>query len=218
MRTCVKMIGPAVLLAVPLFAGSGMAADSVGESIYQHCKTCHGPAGQGGEAGKYPRIAGLPQDYIQRQLNNFKLRKRINKPMLPIFKNWRFDKDAVAEVAAYVTAMPEPTTPSFEPSAERLADFDTREEFDEMGRELFEETCSQCHGEDGRGRADKESPPLVNQYPDYLMKQIGDFINGRREHEHAKKMFGELYEEELESLLVHLGRLGSQSAGGNRPR
>ena len=192
-------------------AGVVLADASIGQSIYQHCKNCHGTVGEGGKDGKYPRIAALPSDYIQRQLSNFKLRKRVNKPMLPIFKNWRFDEDAMAEVAAYVATLPEPSPPVFEPSAERLAEFDSREEFDELGRELFRGTCSQCHGDDARGREDKEAPPLVNQYPNYLMKQISDFSNGRREHEHAEKMFGELYEEEVESLLVHLGRLGSKT-------
>jgi cytochrome c553 len=207
MRASVNSFGFAALL---LFGNAAIAADSVGESIYQHCKNCHGAAGEGGEAGKYPRIAGLPQAYIEKQLNDFKLRKRLNKPMLPIFKNWRFNQDAMAEVAAYLTALPAPDVPPFEPSAKRLADFDSREEFEAIGQELFEGTCAQCHGDDGQGRADKESPPLVNQYPDYLIRQIGDFINGRREHEHAQKMFGELYEEEVESLMAYLGKLGKK--------
>jgi len=207
-----KQIGWVILAVMALFNSSLMAADSVGESIYQHCKNCHGPAGEGGNAGEYPRIAALPKDYIVRQLNNFKLRKRVNKPMLPIFKNWRFNKDAMAEVASYLAALPEPTgLPVFEPSPQRLADFDSREEFNELGRELFEDNCTQCHGDDGRGRADKEAPPLVNQYPNYLLKQISDFISGQRQHEHAKKMFGELYEEEVEALVAHLGRLGRGS-------
>jgi cytochrome c553 len=211
MSSSKPMIGPVVLLPLLFFAASALADTSLGENVYQHCSSCHGPDGAGGKGGEYPRIAGLPQAYIERQLENFKLRKRINKPMLPIFKNWRFNQEVMAAVAGYVNALPQPRIPPFEPSAERLADFDSREEFDALGRELFEGTCAQCHGEDGRGRADKDSPPLVNQYPTYLKKQIGDFVGGRRQHEHAEKMFGELYEEEVDSLLVHLGRLAEQA-------
>ena len=201
-----------LLLSPP--AGA-MADDSVGAGIYQHCKTCHGTAGEGGSNGKYPRIAGLSQDYLQRQLNHFKLRKRINKPMVPIFKNWRFDQDAMAEVSAYIAAMPIPDIAGFEPGAERLTDFDSREEFDGLGEELFVDNCAQCHGEDAQGRLDKEAPPLVNQYPAYLMKQIADFVAGRREHEHAAKMFGEMYQEEIEAILTHVGQLAKSSSGGN---
>lgn len=213
MHLVTTVFSTAVLASVALLTGDA-TADSGGEGIYQHCKNCHGSAGEGGKDGEYPRIAALPEDYIERQINNFKLRKRINKPMVPTFKNWRFDEEAIAEVAAYVSAQPEPTIPAFEPSAERLSEFESRQEFEELGSELFEITCSQCHGMDGRGRIDKEAPPLVNQYPNYIFKQIRDFVNGSREHEHAAKMFGELYEEEVESLLVHLGRLSKQGKAG----
>ena len=208
-----------ILGVVAVAVGIGLvqavhAGDSPGENTYQHCNSCHGAAGQGGERGKYPRIAALPQAYIERQLQNFKWRKRVNKPMVPVFKSGHFNEDAMEEVAAYLTQLPEPALKPYQPSVGILADFDSRQEFDDLGKEYFEENCDQCHGEDGRGRADKEAPPLVNQYPAYIRKQIGDFAAGRREHEHAAKMFGEMYEEELESLLVHLGRLSKGVGGG----
>jgi cytochrome c553 len=207
-RTLTRFGGICLIAAVLPAA----AADTgMGEQIYAHCQTCHGERGQGGKNGEYPRIAGLPQAYIEKQLNQFKTRKRMNKPMLPIFKNWRFNQEAMAAVAAYVHALPvdRSVIEAYVPAPEVLADFQSREEFEELGRELFQGTCDQCHGEDGRGRADKESPPLVDQYPAYLRKQIGDFAGGRREHESAAKMFGELYAEEVDSLLVYLGKLGA---------
>lgn len=210
----IRLLGTAFAALILLYPVLGMGEDSVGEQIYFHCKNCHGVTGEGGKDGKYPRIAGMPQDYVERQLNNFKLRKRINKPMVPIFKNWRFDDDAISLVAAYVHQLPESTPAPYEPSKELLADFDSREEFDELGRDIFEENCTQCHGDDGRGRADKEAPPLVNQYHSYIRKQINDFINGRREHEHAEKMFGELYEEEIDALLSHLGTISGAPPEG----
>jgi hypothetical protein len=48
----------------------------------------------------------------------------------------------------------------------------------------------------------------VNQYPTYIRRQIEDFGAGRRAHEHSKKMFGELYPEEVDSLLLYLAKLG----------
>ena len=116
MRVVAKVDSLAVVAFTVMFAGTGVVADSVGDSVYKHCRNCHGLAGEGGK--------------------------------------------------------------------------------------------------DGRGRADKEAPPLVNQYPRYLLKQIRDFVNGRRQHEHANKMFGELYEEEVESLLVYLGYLGKLDQKG----
>lgn len=198
------------LAGFALVSGAGpAAADPEGKAIYQHCKNCHGVAGEGGKAGKYPRIGGLPQDYIERQLANFKSGKRVNKRMVPIFKNWRFDSDAMSTVAAYVAQMPVSAPAPFEPSEERLAEFDSREEFDDLGATIYDENCAQCHGDEGLGRTDKEAPPLVKQYPNYLFRQIAAFIAGEREHEHANKMFGELYEEEIEAVLTHIGKLSS---------
>ena len=181
------------------------ADDSAGAQIYQHCINCHGPDGMGGREGEYPRIAGLPKDYIERQLSNFKNRKRLNKPMIPIFKNWRFDEAAMSEVADHITAMAvdKARIPDYVPAIDILAQFDSAEQFTEVGEELFQD-CVQCHGEDARGRADKESPPLVQQYPNYLRKQIGDFTSGRRSHEHAEKMFGELETDEVEALIGYI--------------
>ena len=202
----------AVVGALTLAGHAGAAEESLGAQVYRHCAGCHGPEGEGGKGGEYPRIAGLPQVYVERQLNQFKNRKRVNKPMLPIFRNWRFDQDVVAAVAAHVAAMPlyPAIIPPHQPDPALIADFDSREDFEAVGRDLFRNTCDQCHGEDGRGRADKQAPPLVHQYPAYLKKQIGDFAAGRREHEHAAKMFGELYEEEVDSLLVYLDKLGKK--------
>lgn len=205
-----------VLCMLPGLLGWGpvvqAAADvQAGENIYKHCKLCHGKEAEGGK-GKYPRIAGLPQDYIERQLSAFKHKKRINKPMIPIFGNFRFNQDAIASVAAYLAQLPVPDVRAqrYEPSAEALELFDSREEFKLVGEELFQGNCAECHGETARGRKDKESPPLVNQHPRYLLKQIRDFAGGVREHKHARKMFGEMDPEEHEAIVTYLSRMDWQ--------
>jgi len=191
-----------------LILSDAFAEVSVGEQIYQHCKVCHGPKGLGGKEGKYPRIAGLPQTYIEKQLSDFKNRKRLNKPMIPVFKNWRFNREAMAAVAAYITQLPldELDIPAYEPAAEMLAQFESRDEMVMVGEDLFED-CIQCHGERATGKEDKKSPPLIRQYPAYLRKQIGDFAAGRRSHENSESLFGELVPDEVEALLAYLAVL-----------
>jgi cytochrome c oxidase subunit 2 len=52
---------------------SGVKGDiKKGKSAYSVCVTCHGANGQGIEALNAPKIAGLPDWYVERQLNNFK--------------------------------------------------------------------------------------------------------------------------------------------------
>jgi cytochrome c553 len=191
-----------------LLCSDAFAEALMGKQIYQHCKVCHGPGGLGGKGGKYPRIAGLPQAYVEKQLSDFKNRKRLNKPMIPVFKNWRFNQQAMAAVAAYISQLPldELNIPAYEPAVEILAQFESREEMVTVGEDLFED-CIQCHGEQAAGKADKKSPPLIDQYPAYLRKQLGDFAGGRRSHENSDSLFTELVPDEVEALLAYLSSL-----------
>ena len=200
-----------------LLLSDAIAEVSMGEQIYQHCKVCHGPRGLGGQEGKYPRIAGLPQTYVEKQLSDFKSRKRLNKPMIPVFKNWRFNQEAMAAIAAYINQLPldELDIPAYEPQAEILAQFESREEMVEVGEGIFED-CIQCHGEQATGKADKKSPPLIDQYPAYLRKQLGDFAGGRRSHENSETLFGELAPDEVEALIAYLATLSAVN-GDNFP-
>jgi cytochrome c553 len=204
MKSLIALLLLQLLVLPPLFAD-----DSLGAQIYQQCKNCHGVDAMGGKEGEYPRIAGLPKYYLETQINNFKQGKRVNKPMLPVFKNWRFDADAIAAVADYINGMPldRSRVPTYEPTAETLSLFESTEQFAEVGEEIFQD-CIQCHGEDAMGKPDKESPPLVDQYPVYLRKQIGDFATGRRTHENAESFFGELAADEVEALLGYIDSLG----------
>lgn len=186
------------------------AGEITGKGLYKYCKSCHGSRGEGGQEGKYPRIAGMPQGYIEQQLHNFKQLERVNKPMIPIFKDQRFDAPLIEMVAAYIAGMPEPPLNlwPYKPAANVLAQFDSRAEFNALGEATFQQKCAQCHGEDARAQPDKTIPPLVNQYPMYLEKQIGDFVAGRRENEPCNKMFGELKPKKREAIYSYLVELG----------
>ena len=43
-----------------------------GKTLYVLCQSCHGPAGEGNKTLNSPRLAGLQDWYIARQLRNFK--------------------------------------------------------------------------------------------------------------------------------------------------
>ena len=52
---------------------SGINGDiESGKSAYSVCITCHGANGEGNAALNSPKIAGLPDWYVERQLHNFK--------------------------------------------------------------------------------------------------------------------------------------------------
>jgi cytochrome c553 len=207
-----------VLLLVAILATSplGAADPALGEQIYQaECANCHGDRAQGGKGGEYPRLAGQRADYIQLQLGNFRDRKRQNKPMLPIFKAGKLRAPDIEAVAAYLAGLPVPASAEVGVPEEVEGDL-------EFGFELYEQDCILCHGADGRGKEEKGSPQLVAQYPRYIAKQMADFRNGERPHEHAEKMFGEAYEDELDALLAYVLSLNhqppAQAEGGDANR
>lgn len=182
------------------------AAEEIsGEDVYKYCKSCHGDRGQGGAEGQYPRIAALPADYLAKQLRDFKDRKRVNKPMIPIFRHHKFDGRVIATVAAYVAAMPPQDIGvwSYEPSAEALAALELRPALKGAGQVVFQRDCAACHGDKGQGRSDIGAPPLVNQYPAYLEKQVADFKSGTRRHDNSEACSA-LSRPELEAVLSFL--------------
>jgi cytochrome c553 len=195
---------PLVLALATVPAGAGDAA--LGERIFQaECAACHGERAQGGKGGEYPRLAGQRADYIRLQLENFRDRKRRNKPMLPIFKAGKLRASDIEAVAAYLSGLPVPAPDEVGVPEEVEGDL-------EFGFELYERDCILCHGPDGRGKEEKGSPQLVAQWPRYIAKQMADFRNGERAHEYADKMFGEAYEDELDALLAYVLSLSRQPA------
>ena len=72
-----------LIVGIVLPAGqSGTAAEATdiktdmvdleyGQEINETCAACHGEFGEGMPDGEYPRLAGLPQGYIAKQLRDF---------------------------------------------------------------------------------------------------------------------------------------------------
>jgi len=211
MRACHALPSAALCAVVLLGAAAAAAAETAvtGAAVYDYCESCHGKGGTGGEGGKYPRIAGLPQAYIDKQLHDFKARRRINKPMIPIFKHHRFDAEIIDLVSAHIAGMPPPGLSlwPYEPSSDALAAFASRTAFAEAGERIYADRCSRCHGAEGTGDAAQKAPPLIDQYPAYLRKQIGDFATGQREHR-AAQYCGAIGPAEAEAVIHRLVELG----------
>lgn len=51
-----------------------------GKTLYRSCAACHGIQGEGNEALNAPRLAGIDDWYLVRQLENFKAGMRGNQP------------------------------------------------------------------------------------------------------------------------------------------
>ena len=52
----------------------------------------------------------------------------------------------------------------------------------EAGRKIGETQCAACHGKDGKSPIDPSYPTIAGQYPDYMVKVLGDYQSGLRKN------------------------------------
>lgn len=161
----------------------------IGEEINQVCAGCHGEFAQGTKDGEYPRLAGQPAGYLERQLILFRERKRPNIPMLEHIQERQMPASEVKDISAYIASIELPTTmPAIDESSydplERLllakktiniprADGDI-----EAGRKQYRMECASCHGREGQGDEKYNIPMLSGQYTVYLWRQVEKFRKG----------------------------------------
>ena len=134
------------------------------------CGACHGMDGNSTDA-QYPKLAGQNEEYIVRQLHNFKSGKRQNPIMLG-FASQLSGQD-MANVGAYF--MSQHVHPG-------VAD----EKLVSAGGKIYREgdakrgipACMACHGPDGRGNPGAAYPQLAGQHAQYLLKTLTAWHDG----------------------------------------
>ena len=84
-----------------------------GKEIYAICAACHGDDGKGIEVLSAPRVAGIPDWYLERQVRNFDAGVRgthqddvFGRQMGVIQKIMLKDAQAILDVIAYVNSLP----------------------------------------------------------------------------------------------------------------
>ncbi len=191
----------------------------LGEEILETCAGCHGDRGQGTPDGEYPRLAGLDEHYIARQIKLFKTRKRINIPMIPYANDRELPDEDVVAIASYLSRIELPTR--LEPVEAPQAGFDALARLEaskavlniprypgdaEAGGRIYRRECAGCHGPDGRGIPQKGAPMLTGQHSAYLLRQIGRIRKGERPHdaETDGEIFGRFGDDEIRDILAWL--------------
>jgi cytochrome c oxidase subunit 2 len=146
------------------------------------CAGCHGAQAEGNPALHAPKLAGLGDWYLKRQLRNYKLGARgthdkdvFGKTMAPMAATLA-DDAAIANVVAYVGTLPHKPAPA---TVEGRAGKGQRDYV----------TCAVCHGPDGRGLWSTNAPALAGMSDWYLVTQLKNFKQGIR-GTHAKDGYG----------------------------
>lgn len=190
------MAWPACLAAVPAFAAD---AAQMAATV---CATCHGVDGNSSDP-KNPKIAGMDQEYLLRQLKGFASGQRRDETMAGIVAN--IDPGDFPLLAAHYGKQ--------KPAAGKVGN----KPFAEAGRKVYEDgntdtgvpACAGCHQPDGAGNA--RFPRLAGQHPAYTLKQLADYKSGRRATDRLMVTVGQrLTAEEMKALAEFVAGLGQE--------
>ncbi len=165
------------LLALPAAAddpGARIATQGTpGGSVA--CATCHGQNGGGDEGGAFPRLSGLNEGYLARQLRAFRDGGRDNPIMSPMAQP--LTDAEVAAVSAYYAALPAASNAKPPIDVSTAVGGVLATEGDWANRSL--PACAQCHARDGLGAGDA-FPALAGQVYSYILGQLESWVRGKR--------------------------------------
>lgn len=199
------------------------ADPDIGAEINEVCAGCHGPEGQGGKAGEYPRLAGLPATFIARQLLLFRDRSRKNLAMVEYVDDRQMPDDDIAHISVFLSEVDLPSRlPPVENAgagmnayqrlldAERIVQIPPAPGDVTRGATLYRRECASCHGRDGQGDHAEGVPMLAGQYTEYLWRQIPKYRNKQRIHDPSApddELLEAFSKTELQDIFAHVSRL-----------
>lgn len=208
------LAGAALLAVSPAWAaepdGKKIATEGNGQGAVA-CMSCHGADGFGQPVAGFPRLAGLNDTYIAKQLHDFKNGTRKNRVMAS-FASALTDAEIKA-VADYYAHLPPPAK-----SAEKAADAALMKRGEEIARRGIWSrgmpACFQCHGENGQG-VPPHFPPVVGQSANYIAAQIKGWKMGTRANDPVglmKAVSDKLKDDEIAAVAAYVASLSPQGA------
>jgi cytochrome c553 len=166
--TLTSWIGTVFLMCSP----SSFAAE--GQQLFAPCVACHGSKGEGNATLNAPAIAGQDADYIERQLRNFRNRRRgadksdVLGTQMQAAATALSGDAAVKQIASYVAKLPNTTTAA--PASGNLHN----------GNNLYQGKCGACHGVTAEGNPALKAPRLAGLDAPYIKRQFAHFRDGVR--------------------------------------
>lgn len=170
------------------------------------CAGCHGDDGNSMSA-EFPRLASQYADYIVKQVVDFQKGHRANNDTMAGMAATIASIEDAKDIAAYFSSQKMANKPLEAPKADLVS----------VGKKIFNEGnpetgvygCVNCHGQNGKGKAPNVStfPVIGGQHRDYIIKQLNDFREGRRNNDPAGMMSDvakKLTEKEVEAVASYL--------------
>lgn len=167
-RWMLVVVGTAVALTAQA-AGDAAKAAELAKTV---CAACHGADGNS-PAPTFPNLAGQSEDYLVKQLKNFKSGERNNAVMAPMVA--ALTPEDMQNLAAYFAS---------QKAAQGAAKTNGK---GSLGEKIYRAgiaankvpACAACHGPAGAGLPAR-FPKLSGQYADYTLAQMKAFDSGER--------------------------------------
>lgn len=205
-----RTISAAVLVAGGVSGAVGAtegaaAADTKGDpkageaKVNSVCMACHGPMGNS-VVPMWPKLAGQHQEYIYKQLMDFKAGKRENAQMSPMAAP--LTEQEVRDVAAYLSQQVQ-SGGTADPAQAALGERIFRSGNPETGVPA----CNGCHGPAGMGTGLSRFPRISGQHADYVKQTLGYFKAGTRANDPNGMMRGvasRLTDQEIAAVATYV--------------
>lgn len=194
-----------ILFCLTLVSLPSIADDTGrGELINRSCALCHAMYGQGAPGNQSPRLAGLPQWYLAKALDDYRKGARKNPSMVDVSHIDSMTDEDIEAVSRYLASQDIAADPAYDI---RLESGDV-----EAGRKKFEDDCKTCHGRDGYGKKKKDAPPLAGQHSAYLFDSIHAFFHKERYHDNdpIDDTFDDMSDVQVGNVLAYLATLDNK--------
>lgn len=175
---------------------------ATGKSLSIICIGCHGLDGNSSNPA-YPKLAGQMENYLIKQLNDFKTGARKEEHMTSMVE--AIAVEDIPHIAAYFS------------SQKRTYSIDAKT-INTQGKEIFHAgiktknipACASCHGPKGMGDPIAKVPSLAGQHAEYITKSLKDFRSSERNNDLKMTMrhiASRISDKEIDALSSFITRL-----------
>jgi len=174
-----------------------------GIEVFEVCAGCHLTEGWGKPDGTFPQLAGQHQSVLIKQLADIRSKNRDNPTMYPFALPESIGgTQAMADVTAYISKLP------MNPENGKGKWEKGTPEFDQ-GAKLFADNCTKCHGEKGRGNAEKFYPRIQGQHYEYMHRQFRWIRDGKRRNANPDmvKQIKGFSDKDMEMVINYVSRI-----------
>lgn len=197
-----KTIKIALVLTCSIFAANGFAAGGdpqKGKELSATCAACHGPDGNS-VSPTWPKLAGQHQDYIVKQLQDYKAERRVNAIMYGIA--YPLSEQDMRDLAAYF-------------SSQQIKYGKAKPELVSAGEKIYRygikdtgvPACMACHGPAGKGMPGANYPAMAGQHAEYTSNQLKLWRSEERNNDNnavMRTIAGPMTDEQIEAVSSYI--------------